>query len=630
VLEDHVRRVHELDAFRLQVRVGGVDVRDPEVEHVLLAGLVTVLVVYRLGRELWNPTTGRYAAAVAATTQGLFVHSRVPMPDMMLTAFGALSLWALHRMRRRPTGLAWLAFYVALAAGFWTKGPAGLMPLGVALGYAVFRRRVEPIGWLRLGPGLLVLAGLVAPWTLAAALREGDAVQRTVAVDYVLWYMPQHLSIVTLLTPIEHLLSVMVPWVWLAPFAVVDAWRLRHGKGAEREAVVLVLVWTAALVALLSLSQQQRVRYYVPLVPPISLLLGWWLGTAVVQRRTPSLWPFRWTAALLGTGAAVAVVWSAAQGRLLRDAWAILPTSSWQMVLVTIAGATVVVVMELGLRTQRVGRAVPVAVVAAAVFLAAMNHAVQLQRNAGADFPAMVRLAAQARAAEQGIVTAGIPALPVAFYLGQPVTELTPEALARGGWAEAGTVVMLADSAVSVEHAGAITVMGRASIGRQQVAIGRVTGPLAPLPVAAAVSAPASASTARNRVRHVAFEVLCVVIALAAVVGRTHALRHGTAPAVYAAEASIILAIASFPAHAWVFVAGLAAAVSYAFLRWRRLALPDSPHVWMAGLLILALPLDVLEDVLWGHPVRLDPVWLISALLGVAVLTWSRVRPATA
>ena len=598
----------------------------------VLAGLITVSVVYRLGRELWNSTTGRYAAAVAATTQGLFVYSRVPMPDMMLTAFGALSLWALHRMRRRQPGLAWLGFYAALAAGFWTKGPAGLMPLGVAVGYALLRRRAEPMGWLRLWPGVLVLAALLSPWTLAASLREAGAVQRTVAVDYVLWYIPQHMSIVTLLTPIEHLLSVMVPWGWLAPFALYDAWRLLRGKGAEREAVVLVLVWIVAVFALLAVSQQQRVRYYVPLVPPLSLLLGWWLGTAVVQRRTVSLWPFRWTAALLGTGAAIGVVWSAAQGRLLRDAWAMLPTSTAQTALVIVAGATVIIAMEVGLRTQRVSRAIPVAVVGAAVFVAALNHAEQLQRNAAADFPAVVRIAAQMRAADERIATAGVPVLPVAFYLGQPVTALTPERLAGGEWPESGTVVVVADSMALAEHAASIGVVGGARLGRQQVVIGRVTGPLAPQPVAA-VNAHASRSIARtsDHMRHTALEVLCLVIALAALVGRTYALRHGTAPtAVYAAEALIILALASFPGHVWIFVAGVIAAASYAYLRWRRLALPDSPHVWAAVLLMLALPLDILEDVLQGDPVTADPIWVVSALLGVVLLTWHRLRPATA
>lgn len=135
----------------------------------------------------------------------------------------------------------------------------------------------------------------------------------------------------------------------------------------------------------------------------------------------------------------------------------------------------------------------------------------------------------------------------------------------------------------------------------------------------------------RQEFRHMAFEMLCVVLALAGVIGRTHALRHRrTATIVYTAEAVVILALASFPAHVWVFVGGLVVAAAWTYLRWCRPALPDRPEIWVAMLLMLALPLDFLEDVLQGDPIQVDPIWGISALVGVALLTWSRLRPATA
>jgi hypothetical protein len=72
---------------------------------------------------------------------------------------------------------------------------------------------------------------------------------------------------------------------------------------------------------------------------------------------------------------------------------------------------------------------------------------------------------------------------------------------------------------------------------------------------------------------------------------------------------------------------GAAAACAWAYCRWRRPPLPDRPQLWAAGLLMLALPLDVFDDVLQHRPIAFDPVWLVSAALGVALLTWSRVRP---
>ena len=595
----------------------------------VVAGLVTVLMVYRLGRELWNTTTGRYAAAIAATTQGLFVHARLAMPDMMLTAFAAIAFWALQRMRRRRGSLEWLVFYAAVAGGFWTKGAAGLMPLGIAVGYALMRRGVEPMGWLRLGPGLGVFGLLLAPWTLFASVRDGDAVHQTVFLDYVRWYLPQRLSIVTILTPLQHALSVAFPWTWLAPFALYDAWRLRRGRGAERDAVVLALFWAAAVLAMVSVSHQQRLRYYVPLVPPLSLLLGWWLATAVVQCRRLTLWPLRATAALYGTVAAVAVAWSLAQGRLLADASAMLPTSTWQATLTVIAAGTVVVAMEVGLRGHRLRRALPLAVVGAAVLVASLHHAEEARRNAAHDYTGLARLAHQLRQAGAPVATLGVPVLPVAFYVGERVADLTPEAQARIGRAAfAGdTALVIADERRLGDAGEALTIGARATLGRQRVVIARVraaTADQATAALGAAIRRPATSSPLVSR--HIAFELLSLIVALAAVVARGYVVRHGGDRVVISvAETTAILALASFPGHWLVFAGGVAAAAICAYVRWRRPALSPRPHDLVGALLLLALPLDVLEDVLQGTPIAVDPIWIASAIGGFALITARRV-----
>jgi 4-amino-4-deoxy-L-arabinose transferase-like glycosyltransferase len=586
----------------------------------VLAGLLTVYAVYRLGREMWNPAAGRYAAAVAATTHGLFEYARIPMPDMLLTAFTGLSLWALQRMRRPEPRLAWLAFYGAVAAAFWTKGPAGLMPLGVALAYALLRRRAEPIGWLRLVPGLLVLGALVAPWSIAAALRAAGAVQHAVVDKYVLWYLPQQPSFVTLLTSVGNALSMVIPWAWLVPFALHDAWRCRRGRGAERDGLELVLVWIVGVFAMVSLSGQQRIRYYLPLVPPLALVLGWWIAAAAVERRVVSLWRFRWTALLLGTGAAVAVAAPLTQGRASHG----LPMSAGPLALMAIAGATLIVVMERGLRARH-ARHFGVAVLAAAVFVAVLYHAEQTQRNAAEDYRAVARLADQARAANQPVATLGIPVLPVAFYLGERVVELVPD-LPGAPPVTPATMVIVANAAALRAHDVPLEATGRARLGKHDVVIGRSTEPLARLPAAGALTVRRTARPAED-VWLMAFEMLCLAVALAAALVRTSALRHGTdRTVVHVAEATIVLALASFPRHAAVFVGGVVAAGAWAYLRGRRLPLPERPEVSVAGLLMLALPLDLLEDVVQGHAIRLDPLWVASAALGVALLLWMRWR----
>jgi hypothetical protein len=305
-----------------------------------------------------------------------------------------------------------------------------------------------------------------------------------------------------------------------------------------------------------------------------------------------------------------------------------VPTWAAQSSVILLAGVAVVLVMELGLRGDRVRRAVPVAVVAAGVFVVALNHAEQQRRNTTEDYRAVARLAAELRQPDEQVAALGIPVLPVAFYLGAPVKELAPELVTGGDWAVAGTIV-IADVAALDGRAASIALARETTLGRQHVMIGRVTAPLSPLP-----GAIARARTARptvpsvDHVRHLAFELLCVLIALAAVIGRNSALRGGTPTTVYATEAIIIVALASFPAHPWVFAAGVVAAASWAYFRWRGPVLSDRPQVWVAVLLMLPLPLDFLEDVLDGDPVQVDPIWLVSLLLGIALLTWRRLRPA--
>src|SRR3989441_792631 len=68
------------------------------------------------------------------------------------------------------------------------------------------------------------------------------------------------------------LMPLVIALAWTLVSARPDKWRaLRLPRGA------LVLV---------AISHGQRFRYYLPLVPPVALLLGWWLARAIAARRS--------------------------------------------------------------------------------------------------------------------------------------------------------------------------------------------------------------------------------------------------------------------------------------------------------------------------------------------------------
>jgi len=117
----------------------------------ILAAIALALVVYAAARDMFGPDAGRYAGLVVATSQGFVIHARQAMPDMLLTLFVTVALWQGWRLTRgRPR--AWLGFYGATGLAFWTKGPAGLLPLLLLVVWALIedrRRRSSSAPWPR-------------------------------------------------------------------------------------------------------------------------------------------------------------------------------------------------------------------------------------------------------------------------------------------------------------------------------------------------------------------------------------------------------------------------------------------------------------------------------------------------
>jgi 4-amino-4-deoxy-L-arabinose transferase-like glycosyltransferase len=256
-----------------------------------LAAIATVVLVYQIGRDLFGADAGRFAALVVATTQGLFGHAHVALPDALMTCFITASMWTLVRMAQSRPRPWWIGFYGLASVAFWAKGPAGLLPLAVAFVYGALTRSRR--GWsLRLGGGLPLVGAVVGAWWLLGALSSSQALAHAVATDNLAWYRPGGRSLSALTAPVRNAFAVLFPWVLLLPFVLASALRSRE-EGEERDGLRLLLLWAAVVTALVGLSNQQRLRYYLPLVVPVALLVGWWLQGAVGKGRGVDRVPWR-------------------------------------------------------------------------------------------------------------------------------------------------------------------------------------------------------------------------------------------------------------------------------------------------------------------------------------------------
>src|SRR5947207_793922 len=235
----------------------------------ILAALALALVVYAAARDMFGADAGRYAGLVVATSQGFVIHARQAMPDMLLTLFVTVALWQGWRLTRgRPR--AWLGFYGATGLAFWTKGPAGLLPLLPLVVWAPVEDRGHRLASLGVRRGLALLAALVAPWPLIGLLGQPSGLQAAVVNDQMAWYLRRAGSGSALVAPLQNAFGILFPWVLLTPLIVVQAVRALRGRGGERDTVQLLLTWAAVTFVAVALSAQQRVRYYLPLLTPLA------------------------------------------------------------------------------------------------------------------------------------------------------------------------------------------------------------------------------------------------------------------------------------------------------------------------------------------------------------------------
>ena len=146
---------------------------------VALASIALAILSSVFGMWAFGKRAGFCAGLCMSTCVGLFLFTRIQIPDVMLTFTITLALWALLRAldeeEKRPR--LWAAILAAsLGSGLLLKSLVGIVfPIAAALIYLyvskqLFSRRT----WQRLRPmsGFLIVLLIAAPWHVLATLRN--------------------------------------------------------------------------------------------------------------------------------------------------------------------------------------------------------------------------------------------------------------------------------------------------------------------------------------------------------------------------------------------------------------------------------------------------------------------------
>ena len=275
----------------------------------LLAFLMLVAAVVRIGRRLWGAQAGHLAGLVAATSPALLHFAQAEWPDMLHIAVGVVLVERLLELRARPTTRNYLR------AGFWLGlGLASKYPF-LAFGLPCLWTHIaalrggarQRVLWRRAGLATLAAAGaflLACPYVLlhpqdyfggfffqAGFATEASEARELRALDslYYLRYLAHG-------APLAFFVGL--------PGLV---WRAVRGDDAER----MIGGFAVVVIVFFHLTSTWADRWILPSVPFLCLFAGWTLSRVA---RLPWLVARRWwvsSAAVVAALVVAALSWIA-------------------------------------------------------------------------------------------------------------------------------------------------------------------------------------------------------------------------------------------------------------------------------------------------------------------------------
>jgi 4-amino-4-deoxy-L-arabinose transferase-like glycosyltransferase len=263
---------------------------------VALAAVLLVWVTSRYGRWAFDGRAGYYAGVVLATCVGLFLFTRIQIPDVMLTLTVCLAFWAFQRAtdpdEAHPN--RWAAVLAAtLGVGVMLKGLIALViPGGGILVYLVLTRRLfsgEVWKRMRVPSGAAIFLAIAAPWHILATRRMPPYFNFSMHSGpgeyhgfFWFYFMNEHvLRFLNLRYPrdyntVPRLAFWALHLLWLFPWSVYfPAVARQDFKPVDRagKTRLLALCWTLFLLVFFTFSTTQE-YYSMPVYPALALLLG--------------------------------------------------------------------------------------------------------------------------------------------------------------------------------------------------------------------------------------------------------------------------------------------------------------------------------------------------------------------
>ncbi len=243
-----------------------------------MAGFLTLLTVYLIGRRLWGSAAGLRALLYAAASVLFVLLGHQLTLDMLLSFFltAALACFLMAQAWRDAPGnwrIWMLGCWTAIALAVLTKGLIGvLIPATTVGAYVLWQRDWVVLRRLNFRWGLPLFAVIAVPWFALAARANAQFLR--------FFFIREHFQ--RFLTPIEHRTE---PWWFFAPVLVIgimpwlpQATRALISPCAEPvprgqfDTARVLWIWCVFVLIFFSFSDSKLVPYILPSIPALALL----------------------------------------------------------------------------------------------------------------------------------------------------------------------------------------------------------------------------------------------------------------------------------------------------------------------------------------------------------------------
>ncbi len=242
----------------------------------IFSALLTILVTYLMGKELYDDTVGLYGSWILSTFIIFLFMAQVVRMDMTLTLLVTTSLYLFYKGIKESgrSICVVLAGYLLIGIALMTKGPVGLLlPMIILLSYLIVTKRIHTLRYLYPARGFMITAVIPLLWLVLAGLQGGEAYIKEILLTQ---------STGRIITSFSHARPFyyyllyfpffFVPWSFFLLLFLDTGIRKRLVE--EKEKLLFLLSWFLGTLIFFSLISGKVIIYLLPLLPALALLIA--------------------------------------------------------------------------------------------------------------------------------------------------------------------------------------------------------------------------------------------------------------------------------------------------------------------------------------------------------------------